>query len=95
MIDGSEGCFQGGWEISWNEECERVFMRSGWKSSVVHRNDFARAMKVVIYVYFSLIVRLVFKRKYLHVNVRIDAFVFERHRLHLCRFIDCDYEPTG
>jgi len=94
VADGSEGCFEGGWEVSWDEECEWIFMHSGRKSSVAYRNDFASAMEVVIHIYFSLIVRLVFESKYLHVNVRIDAFVFDRHRLHLGRFIDCDYEPT-
>jgi len=95
VSDCAKGCFQGGGEISWNEECEGKFVHSCRNSSVAHRYDFAGAMEVVIHVYFSLMVRLVFKREYLHVNVRIDAFVFERHGLHLCRFIDCDYKPTG
>jgi len=61
VSDCAKGCFQGGGEISWNEECEGKFVHSCRNSSVAHRYDFAGAMEVIIDVYLSLKMSLVVK----------------------------------
>ena len=94
VSDGAEGRFQRGWEVSWNEKCEWIFMYSCRYSRIAHRNGFARAMEVVIDVYLSLDMSLVFQRKYLQVNVGIYTFVFQRYGFHLCRLVHCNKKPA-
>jgi hypothetical protein len=76
VIDCAKRGFQRRWKISWNEESERVFVKSCWESGTAERNDFSRSVEIVVYINFALTVSENTPMTYLQVDVRVDAFVF-------------------
>jgi hypothetical protein len=94
VVDFSKGSFQGRRKVSRHHEGEWVLVYSGREGIGANRNYLPGSMEIVVDVYFALRIRPVSVVSYLEINVRVYAFVLERHGLDLSGFVDGDEKTT-
>ena len=56
---------QGGWEVSWDHECEGIFV-APWSDRRSYWDNLGRPVEMVIYIDFSLMMRVI---RRIHTNL--------------------------